>query len=256
MRDPHVVRLRYSLKAPESVTYKGPPAVHFSRPEFELILNDQAAVCIMASHYATVEAARAVVDPCLRAWEIKAALDLSDLGLRFVYEDAEVIDRHPPPPGSPQILTGSAAVALGSAFSGTLHVTRSRYPEPPVDFQLTPDVETLWQRYMIYQKGAEPLNAMAYFCLSLVQSSANSRTEAARQFRIDLAVLKKLGELTSERGDETTARKAPRGAAFTPMSATDREWVEAAVKALIRRVGEEAAGASLALIRMDDLPPL
>jgi len=53
----------------------------------------------MIEHYAIVEEARAVVEKQLRAWEIHDQVRGNRDGISFVYEDAQVVDRNPPPPG-------------------------------------------------------------------------------------------------------------------------------------------------------------
>ena len=85
------------------------------------------------------------------------------------------------------------------------------------------------------------------------------RRAAASRYNIELSVLAKLGELTSERGDLTEARKTPVTGQPKPLSRLERKWIEAAVRMLIRRSGEYAATsgpAALPLLTMDDLPPL
>ncbi|GAG92956.1 unnamed protein product, partial [marine sediment metagenome] len=47
MRDPHVESLRYRLKTSETTIYKNPPAVKFTRNEFECHLNDGVLTCHM-----------------------------------------------------------------------------------------------------------------------------------------------------------------------------------------------------------------
>ena len=120
------------------------------------------------------------------------------------------------------------------------------------------DVETMWHRYEGYLAGREPLAAMAYFCLTVLQGSAGGRDEAAEQFGISGRVLDTLGRLTTEIGDDETARKRTHGSEWRPHTRAERAWIEAAVKALIRRAGEwasdpEAPGPQLT---MNDLPKL
>jgi hypothetical protein len=67
------------------------------------------------------------------------------------------------------------------------------------------------------------------------------------------SVLKKFSELASTRGDEKTARK---GGVQQPLSAAETQRIEAAIKAIIRRVGEIDGNPSLPELTMSDLPPL
>jgi len=73
-------------------------------------------------------------------------------------------------------------------------------------------------------------------------------------FQISAPVLRKLGDLTTNRGDEKTARKyMPRPRPYHPQEET---WIKDVVRALIRRVGEHAAGAPLKKLTMADFPPV
>jgi hypothetical protein len=97
---------------------------------------------------------------------------------------------------------------------------------------------------------------MAYFVLTVLEMHGGRRKAAAR-FGIGGRVLSKLGHLASETGDVKTARKA--AATARPLTAEESRWLEAAVIAIVRRVGEVAAAGSAALLpqlTMADLPPL
>jgi hypothetical protein len=256
MRDPHVESLRYRLETSVTTTYKNPPAVEVIRDEFECRLSDGVLTCRMKKHYPTVEEARRVIDGFLRSWEIKTALELGRDEMRFQFEDSHMVDRDPPPPGSSQIVRVSAASVGVSTLLGRVHVTRNKYPDAPSTFAVTPDVETLWQRYENYLDGREPLPSMAYFCLTVVENKAGSRRNAAKEYSIDKRILDKLGELTSTRGDTRTARKALKGGSTATLSGKEKNWIEGAVRALIRRTGEVASTQPVPCITMSDLPEI
>jgi len=254
MRDPHVVSLRYRLETDGSVDYTKAPPLDDERDAFSLYLADDTLTCEMKRHFASVAEARAVVDPFLRAWELDVALRRGRGELSFVYEDAEIIDRDPPPPGSPQVVLAGVAEAIALAGEATVHISRGKYPEPPKHFRITPDVETLWHRYEGYLEGKEPLLSMTNFCLTCVQSRAGSRKEAARKYGISQKILNRLGEWASDKGNYEQARKFREN--NPPLTKAEESWIEAAVKALIRRMGEYEPMASLKQITMNDLPEL
>jgi hypothetical protein len=60
-----------------------------------------------------------------------------------------------------------------------------------------------------------------------------------------------LGKLTAK-GDEMTARKVDWGDAPLPLTSAETAWVDAAIKAIMLRVGDPM----LPLLTMGDLPPL
>ena len=244
------------MVSPDEVSYEGANQLSFESGALSLILDDAVLAIQPKSHYASVEDARADIDPFLRSWEIDAALRFGRSELRFRYDDAEIIDRNPPPPGASQTLKVSAAGSVSVVGNLTVMVNRVEYPSPPVLFLATPDVETLWHRFEGYRVGNEPLLSMAYFCLTLVEAKAGGRVEAAEALGISQGVLSKLGELTSTRGDEGSARKFHRAIPLEPLAGAEQQWVKAAVKTIIGRTGEIAAGGELPDITMADLPPL
>ena len=101
---------------------------------------------------------------------------------------------------------------------------------------------------------------MAYFCLTVVEARSGpkgqKRPNAAKQLKVEPKVLSKLGELSSQVGDNQKARKF----GGSGRSHTDREerWLKETVLALIRRVGEYDSDpkAPLPALTMADLPNL
>jgi hypothetical protein len=255
--DLHVVALHYQVVKSASVTYLNPAAVEFETPEARFRLADGKLTVEMKAHYAGPEEARTVVEPVLRAWEAHADLLRNRGELRFVLNTADVIDRSPAPSGTTRgfaftTISGFAVAAVGQV---TPHVGCATYPTPPGAFRLTPDAESVLQRYEGYLDGKEPLLAMAYFALTVLDTSAGNRRDAAVRYQIDYEVLRKVGELTTVRGDRTSARKAKQGA-VQALTGAERAWLEATIKTIIRRLGESHVGSNLSVIRMSDLPRL
>ena len=257
MNDPHVVSLRYRVKTDKSVSYNKPPAVNVSGTAYDMTLNDDVLIVTMKEHHPTVGSAMARVRDHLRAWELQTALDMGRGYLEFEFEKADVIDRDPPQPG---IVMGHAAVvfrALSVSATVESHIAKAKYPDPPSRFRASPMVEMLWNRYQMYLEGRDLLTTMGYVSLSTIQSEAGGRSRAAAKFNIHRDVLDKLGTLTSDIGDEMTARKFDDQSTKRAHTTTEKEWVEAAVKKIIRRVAEHDYDpiAALPLITMANLPP-
>ena len=255
--DLQVVSLRYVLQSTGQVTYVNPPPVEFETTEVRFTLAEGKLACEMKTHFQTVEAARAIVQPILTAWEVNADLRRSQGELRFKFDGAEIIDRSPPTPGA---IRGHGHMfehedTLSATGTVSLHVSRAYYPEPPGMFRLSPDAESLFLRYQGYLAGREPLPGMAYFCLTVLEAYGGGRTLAAKAYRIDEKVLRKIGELTSLRGDPLTARKAIAGPT-QPLTGPESTWLEAAVKTLIWRLGDTRDATELPLITLSDLPSL
>jgi hypothetical protein len=260
MRDPHVNSLLYRLECAPS-TFQNPPRIDHDTAAFHVTLEHDRIKFDFKEHHATAQAAQDSVADFLLAWEIDAGLKMGPGRVQFVYERADLTDRSPPPPGESQLI-GVVAIPSGEAWvSGTLTVARPTYPDPPKAFKVSPDVETMWNRYEGYCAKRELLPAMAYFCLTVIEFSAGARKDAreeareatARTYGIHRSVLNKLGELTA-RGEPATARKMSTN--LVPHSRQELEWIEAVVKAIIRRVAEVEAGASGPQIIMSDFPAL
>lgn len=222
-------------------------------------LDSGVATFEMLEHHASEESARKSVESCLRAWELDVALRFGRSEISFEFDGADVIDRDPPPPGTGQVIHAKAvAGAIAAVGSVTVHVTRRGYPQPPRGFVASPDAETMWHRYEGYLDGREPLGSMGYFCLTVLERSAGGRDEAAGQYGISKRVLDTLGRLTTEIGNDKTARKASSVKEQRSHNGAEQKWIEAAVKALIRRAGERAFDpeAPRPRLTMGDLPKL
>ncbi len=255
MNDPHVEALRYRLVPIDGITFAA-PRLDRRIAGFVASVEDDIATLRPERHYATADEAVAEADPLLRAWEISHALWAGRPELRFHFEHAEVVDRAPSadPPGPVGL---EARIEGRSTVTGTLttSTTRGAYPEPPAGFAVDPDVDTLFQRWVGYATGREPLLGMAYFCLSLIEFRGGGRAQAAGRYGIDQKVLRKLGELTALGGPGFARKLTP-----TSRRLTEKEvaWVEATAKMLIVRAGEFAAasGTPGPVVTMADLPAL
>jgi hypothetical protein len=252
MNDPHVVAVRYRLEPGEWMKYEPPKsALAFKRGEFEVTLYGQSVTLVPRAHFATRAAARAAAEPIIRTWELEASLELRVTGLRFVYESTELVDRLP----TPGVIAVSAETTGGGIVSATGGVVRrvDEYPpEPHPDLLITPDVETLWKRYVGYREGREPLPAMAYFCFTVLTPGQNGRAAAASRLNVEETVLRKLGELSSTRGDLLSARKA----ASRPMTPLEADWLDTSVRKLILQLARSATGPPASRLSMTDLPAL
>jgi hypothetical protein len=255
MPDFHVVSLRYSLKHDKNVTFNNPSPVEFETEEGRFSLNDGVLSCELKEHFATASDARAAVEPTLRAWEIDAAVRRNLHGLRFEFEKAEVVDRNPPAPGNVVVGVGVTSVAaIGN--DAIIQIGLAAYPDPPLTFRITPDVESLWLRYKRQLEGREPLPGMANFCLSVLKARAGGRPAAAKRYKISEPVLRKLDDIVSNRGDRLTARKVTPTSTMKPLTGSETEWVHAAIKTIILRLGDTRSIARLPTITMSDLPKL
>jgi hypothetical protein len=259
MNDPHVQALHYKVKSGSGFDYANATALAHETTAFRVMLDKGEAVFEMKEHYATQDEAVRHVSPFIRAWEIQSDLATVPGSFRLSFDRADIIDRNPPPPpppGTTVVHLAGAAMAMGTAsVRAEAHVSCGSYPAPPTTFAISPDVESMAQRYQGYREQRESLGAMAYFCLTVVQMRYGNRTAAAQQLGFEAQVLSKLGELTSTKGGAEARKAAGTAADYTP---TERDWIERAVKRLIERAGEYAhdPSATRPQITLNDFPTL
>lgn len=256
MRDPHVQKLYYEIGSGEGISYKDPEPVTFSNQLGVFDLCDGKLSVAPTEHFANEDDARQAIEPFLRAWEIEADLNSNVGMIRFEFARADLIDRDPPPPGSSHVIEAKMGEIITMGESVSFHLTCSKYPQPPIAFRTTPEVEIGYRRWIAFRTGKEPLQSMAYVVLTLLQTTAGSRQHAAQIFQIDPAILNLIGKLSSTKGDSSTARKIQTGSVLEELSGAEKQWLEQAVRRVIHRLGEHAAGAPLTPIKLSDLPNL
>jgi hypothetical protein len=257
MQDPHVEAVYYEIESAEGLPFGNPPSLTVSNHLGVFEVSNGRLTVRPAEHYASGEEARKVIDPFLRAWEVDSDLSRGIGAIRFKFHSVSKIDRRPPATGE-----GSVSVATGTGeftvtgYAPTIQIRQNTYPPPPRDFRTTPEVEVAYGRWKAFREGREPLQSMAYAVLTLVESVAGGRRQAASTFKVEFRILATIGRLSSTKGDAASIRKFGQGMQFSPLSGGESSWLEAAVRQLIRRIGEHAAGPQLSRLTMRDLPDL
>lgn len=251
-----VESLNYILKTSDEISYDNPPILEDDLPSFKIRLENEYLNVEMKDFFKTEEEARLFVEPYLKAWELDNFLTFGRKEFWFEFEKSTIIDRAPKcPDGSATVYTKTAHICITS-FSPKVHVTRNKYLLPPKKIKYSPDVESLIKRFEGFQSGKEPLLSMAYFCLTIIESSAGYRAKAVEKYSIRRDVFNKLGDLTSERGDESEARKVKNRLSFEPLNESEKNWIIETIKLLIRRKAEYDFDptATFKEITMDELP--
>lgn len=256
MRDPYVKAIYYEIKSGEGISYRDTETLEFVNHLGTFYTSENYLQVTPTEHFANATDVREALEPFLKAWEIDADLKRNIGMLRFKFDKVDLIDRDPPPPSSSQVLHIAGSCHSISTLKGSLHLTCSKYPEPPVGFSATPEVTHAYRRWLGFRSGKEPLQAMSYFVLTLAEKAANGRRLAAGRYEIDFDILQKIGELSSTKGNELTARKAGALNQYQELSATEKRWLEDAVRLLIYRLGEHASRAQLSQITFAELPNL
>lgn len=252
MNDPHVVSLIFQVKHGSLVDYSQAEPLVREEPAFRLEVRDKQARFEMKEHYATEDEARKAIEEYIRVWELDACLKRRDPDFfRLEFDKSQIIDRNPGPGLSVHVKAGTPTVSV------TLGPVRPNYPVPPSNISLDATVRTMYQRYMDYRRGHEKLTEMAYFCLTLLEDSAQrKRKAAAGKYKIDVAVLNKVGDLCANKGGPEEARKAD--GMGSSLTGPERQFLERAVETWIRRMAEmvHSPGHNFQKISLSDLPPI
>ncbi len=254
----HVKSLVYRIEHGDHVDYDdaGPEQLDFE--EFSVSLERNQALFSLKVHYSDVRSAQAAVERFLDAWEVLSGLDHQPRELELVYEDAVIVSRSPEQSDCMIVPVNAAELEFRGMEIG-VHVSRKIYPNPPRGFEVTPDVRSMYDRYVRFRLGKENLASMAYFCYTVfvysVPKGKGQQTKAQKYYGVERDILHNIANLSSRKGGGE-ARK--RDGVNEPYTAKERIWLEAAVKALVRRAGERAADADATLpeITMTALPPL
>lgn len=254
MREPHVEALYYTVGSDESVIYTDPKPLSFSNYLGEFDLRNGMLTIRPSEHFEDAQAARQAMEPFLAAWQMEPDLTATFGTIRFTYDHSDIVDLDPPKPGGSVHVTIPAGHLSLTGHPVTLRRTFVNYPKPPNGFSASPLVQALYRRWLRYREGKEPLQGLAYFVLKQLELSAGGRGSAASAYAISTSVLKKIGRLATERGNQDTARKARQN--YVDLSEREKNWLEAAVRRLIYRLGQHASGEALSEINLSDLPSL
>lgn len=245
MRDPHVEKLVYKLNQDEVVNYKDPKPVEKELDDFRIKLVDGILNIKMKNHCSSVNEARQVVEPFLRAWETDAFLKSGNNNFHFEFNDSNVIDRDPP--GQEETVISIKDMSAQVSMSATMvTISYQNYPQPPTYVELSPDAESLASRYRNYRNDKELLVNVAYFCKTLIESRPNKI--------VSNKILSNLGNFSTHRSDENRARKykLPK----KKLSSKERAWLDSAIKKVVIQVATVDVGKEQSKLTMADLPSL
>ena len=259
MNDPHVNALSYRVITAKDVDYDKAPPLSGETDDFAFTITGNTINFEMKSHFAVEEEAKKVVDEFLQSWSISIGLECAPDEIIFCFENAEVIDRCPQEQMVESLFLASPLALVASLAPCTVHISKTKFPPPPENFIVSPDVKTMYIRYKMYRENRETLLNMAYWFLTMVVASAGgSRKDAAKKYYIDFDVLNKLGEFSSTKGNVLEARKVSKKHTSIPLTPNEITWIEKVIKRIIFRVGEYAFDPQLKLqkITMNDFPNL
>ncbi|MBI5454379.1 MAG: hypothetical protein HY956_07130 [Deltaproteobacteria bacterium] len=226
-----ITELRYRIEADKSVDYDKALPINDETEDFKICIDKGFAIFKLKRPFSKIEEARTVIEDYLKRWDVLIGIEYNPDELRFTFENAFLSSEN----NHTHLIMGDEIKISDEVI---VHRSYTRYPILPINFSLSPDVETMYLRYKAYRQSREPLTSMAYMCLTILQASAGGREKASRKYRISTEVLKHLGLLCSTKGDKSEARKA--AGSFNPLTGDEKAWIEAVIKSVIKRVGEWA----------------
>lgn len=261
MNRPQVVALIYDVEHGPRVSYAS--TAHFVREEdkFLITIQNKRARFQLKEHHSTEEGARRVVEPYVQRWEFSAGLARGPSTFRLKYRKAEIRDLDPTP-GVVEFTGGSRHAIRGG---GELTIGYDRYPPPPPAILVSPNVKSMYDRFMRYCNRMEPLPSVAYFCVTVLALEAarldgnggrRSDHQTVQTFGIARNVLRRIRDLSTNKGGAVAARKAN----GLQLELTDQEvgFLTKAIQAIILRAAEVAhnPGATRDTLTLADLPKI
>ncbi|MDE0173062.1 MAG: hypothetical protein OYH76_06465 [Defluviicoccus sp.] len=236
MNDPHVVALEYLIEhGPDVVDWSRAAPLDEEEPSFRVQAENGRVRFELREHYASQEAARSAVETdYIRNWEFVVGLARGPNAFVLRFDRSEIVDRNPP--SGPPRLNARASVGGFTASANLAPPTPPALPElPPATIKRTPDVDSMYQRYLGHLEGREPLPGMAYFCLTVLQKMGGGASNAARHFSVSNKVLDRIRRLSAYKGGTGARKEDGREAPYTP---EEEHFLRSAIKTLIHRAAE------------------
>ena len=255
MSDPHVVALRYRfVSTNEFDRFTNAVPMRLTADGFDLHLEDAILTASPHAHFATIDEARAAIEPYLASWSAHAHIERARRDIRFEFDDSHVIDRLD---GS--TVYPSVARAKGAAVNSAILSENDVYPAPPVDFRTDAVLDALLARLAELDAGRTSITDATYWAVTRIESAFGTgsgsqvRQRAAATIGVDDAILSQMGRLSTQ-NDPILGRKA-KGTAQA-LTQSEKDWMRAAIVLVAGQIGAVNAGVTPPLKTMADLPTI
>ena len=263
MNDPEVAELYYKFVSdnPNDLFDSAKP-IDFSKQGFDFHLENGVLTVRPQNKYPNADIAKNELEPLLRAWELSAFISSSHHRIRFVFEDANIIDLNPDPN------THDATISLGSAYmvavaeNVTLSVNNSSYPDLENNYTASALTDELVTRLKQMQDQREHPTTVAYYILDKLgkviakktKNRKNKRKGLAKELKIDWDVLDILGDIANKT-DPLMGRHADID--VRPLNPEEKSWLEQVSFRLVARIAEyDKDPENLKPITLKDFPIL
>ena len=189
----------------------------FKEDHFTVEIQDQRVFFRFRAHYTSEDEARSAIRSYLQNWEFLVGLERGPDAFHLRFLRSEIIDRNPPKGVQPVRISIATGIPKVTAI-GT--VRPLRYPKPAATstIQRTPEIDSMYHRYLGYRTVQEPLPSMAYFCLTMLKRVAQKKgTGASKEFGISSKVIKTVSRLSSTAGGEMARKQVASTSAIRQM---------------------------------------
>ena len=239
MNDPHVVALEYRIEHGPDIDWSRAEPLDVQDDRFDIRVENGRVRFDLKEHYATEEDARFSVEAdYIPNWEfdvgLKFGLRCGPDVFRLRFDHSEIVDRNRPP--DPLSLSVRVSAGVPRVSADLAPPMPPEFPGPPrVAIRRSPDVDSMYQRFLWYLDDREPLAGMAYFCWTVLVYGNGDRSKAARRLGVSNKVLDCIRKLSSYKGGTGARKEDGRNAPYTP---EEERFLKLAIKRLIRRAAE------------------
>lgn len=232
--DTRVVRLCYRVETAAGEDYDPKVTAVGTLGCFSYWVQDRIATLVPATTLAAAADAHALIDPLIAGWNVHALLSLGPGAFQLRHLHTVVTTQGTAEPCS------HAARTDGAAEDALL--IHTRYPAAPGDMVADSDVLALAEEYARLLREPRRLVPAGRAAVQLLERRFVDRRAAAEALNSDLRVLNKLAEITSTWGRRTGAEKITTWKSTRRVTKAEREWIVDVLRALTRRLAQQAAG--------------
>ncbi len=229
-----VVRLCYRVETAEEEDYDPKVTAVGTLGSFSYWIEARIATLNPTATLSSEAEAHALVDPLIAGWNVHALLSLGPGAFQLRHLHTVVSGN--------ETLAPCAHVASQDIAAADARLIHTQYPAAPRDMIADGDVLSLAEEYARLLREPNRLVAAGRAAVALLERRFTDRRTAADALNADLRVLNKLAEITSPWGRRSGAEKITTWKSARRITKSEREWIVDVMRALTRRLAQQAAG--------------
>ncbi len=229
-----VVRLCYRVESADGEDFDPKVTSVGTLGSFSYWIKARIATLTPTRDLATEAAAHALLDPLIAGWNVHALLSLGPGAFQLTHIHTVVAGREPAEP--------CAHMADADCTASAAQLIHTSYPAAPHDMIADGDVLFLAEEYARLLREPRRLIPAGRAAIGLLERRFVDRKTAADALNANLDVLHKLAEITSPWGRRSGAEKITTWKSTRRVTKAEREWIADVLRALTRRLAQQAAG--------------